>query len=413
MKKYWFYLESYTFIWTKNNKGVVYNSLLYSSIEFNNVGIVKEKITQFDDLRNMYCIELTEEELLDNNLKKLVSQLQDSSSGGLMEKSLSDQKPVIFPPKLKLFRSAEQNGVNPRYEEFGKEMKTYLHEITFFVNGSCNHQCAHCDKQYKQMLYCTKSNYTLAFDVVYSYLAEFETANVSQINLLGGNIFDYKEIYKLSDLINRIKSAKTTFHSNYLNVPNDFSQLNIFKKENLSLKILVNFPITDKFEKTVLLVNNSELNIEWLFAITSEDECDKVINLVEKYQLKSFEIKPLFTGSNYTFFKENVFLSKKDILKSKLNRRQIFMNEVLNIFDFGKIVITSDGLVYANLNHSSLGDIKNPILELMYKELGNGTSWRRTRCNTTPCKNCVYSYLCPSPSNYELVIKQPNLCTLE
>ena len=71
--------------------------------------------------------------------------------------------------------------------------------------------------------------------------------------------------------------------------------------------------------------------------------------------------------------------------------------------------IFSDGKVYANVYHEPLGTIDDDIRELIYKEMDKGTSWRRIR-DMKPCCDCVYQWLCPSPSNYELAIGKPNLC---
>ena len=50
--------------------------------------------------------------------------------------------------------------------------------------------------------------------------------------------------------------------------------------------------------------------------------------------------------------------------------------------------------------------------KLIYNELRHGNSWRRTRDKQAICKECIYKYLCPSPSNYEIAIQKPNLCNL-
>ena len=71
-----------------------------------------------------------------------------------------------------------------------------------------------------------------------------------------------------------------------------------------------------------------------------------------------------------------------------------------------------DGLVFANQNFASIGTIDMPVTELLYKELFHGTSWRRIR-DKEPCIECIYQYLCPSPSNYEIAIGQSNLCHME
>jgi pseudo-rSAM protein len=68
-----------------------------------------------------------------------------------------------------------------------------------------------------------------------------------------------------------------------------------------------------------------------------------------------------------------------------------------------------DVKVYANPYFQALGTIEDDIRELIYKELTEGKSWLRIR-DVEPCCNCVYQWLCPSPSDYELAIGKPNLC---
>ena len=69
-----------------------------------------------------------------------------------------------------------------------------------------------------------------------------------------------------------------------------------------------------------------------------------------------------------------------------------------------------NGDVYANLNHPLLGNIYvDSILEIVHREIDKGLSWFRIR-NQGPCNGCVYQWLCPSPSNYEMEIGKSNLC---
>jgi pseudo-rSAM protein len=110
------------------------------------------------------------------------------------------------------------------------------------------------------------------------------------------------------------------------------------------------------------------------------------------------------------FFKENIFLSKEDILSTHISIKNIFANQSINIFDFGKINIMPDGNVFSNLNHPSLGNIyTSSIYDLVRKELFEGKSWLRIR-NQAPCNECVYQWLCPPPTNYEIAIGYTNLC---
>jgi pseudo-rSAM protein len=90
--------------------------------------------------------------------------------------------------------------------------------------------------------------------------------------------------------------------------------------------------------------------------------------------------------------------------------KDFFTRQAMNIYDFGKINILPNGDAYANLNHPTLGNIyTESIYEIVHKEVEEGTSWFRIR-NQVPCNGCVYQWLCPPPSNYEIAIGRPNLC---
>ena len=84
----------------------------------------------------------------------------------------------------------------------------------------------------------------------------------------------------------------------------------------------------------------------------------------------------------------------------------------LNIQDFGRLTVMTDGKVYANPNHSAIGHIGETPHALVYREITEGNSWLRIR-DQKPCCDCIYQWLCPSPSHYEDVIGKPNLCHIK
>ena len=94
-----------------------------------------------------------------------------------------------------------------------------------------------------------------------------------------------------------------------------------------------------------------------------------------------------------------------------MSKRDIFIRQTLNISYFGKLYIEPDGKVYANLDNAPLGMIDDSPHDLVYKELTEGHSWLHIR-DQEPCRECVYQWLCPSPSNYERVIGKPDLCKM-
>jgi pseudo-rSAM protein len=93
--------------------------------------------------------------------------------------------------------------------------------------------------------------------------------------------------------------------------------------------------------------------------------------------------------------------------------KDVFSRQAMNIYDFGKLNIMPNGDIYANLNRPALGNIyTDNIYEIVQKEVEAGESWLRTR-SQAPCADCVYQWLCPPPSDYEIAVGCPNLCLVK
>ena len=79
----------------------------------------------------------------------------------------------------------------------------------------------------------------------------------------------------------------------------------------------------------------------------------------------------------------------------------------------GKLVVLPNGDVYSNCNNSKLGNVNTDTIgSIVNKELNSNKAWRKIRKDLQPCKNCLFSYLCPPVSNYELILKTNNLCNV-
>jgi pseudo-rSAM protein len=116
-------------------------------------------------------------------------------------------------------------------------------------------------------------------------------------------------------------------------------------------------------------------------------------------------------GNGHCFFEENVFINQNDILETKLSKREIFAHQAVNTNFFGTLTILPNGEVYSNLNCKPIGAINDSIYDLIITELDKNYSWRLLR-NQKPCTDCLFQWLCPSLSNYELVIERINLCNI-
>ncbi len=85
----------------------------------------------------------------------------------------------------------------------------------------------------------------------------------------------------------------------------------------------------------------------------------------------------------------------------------------MNTHFFGILTVSANGEVYSNVNNIALGNIADSnLLDLIGKEMTENLSWRKIR-DKQPCCDCLYQYLCPSPSNYEIVMNKQNLCHIK
>lgn len=107
--------------------------------------------------------------------------------------------------------------------------------------------------------------------------------------------------------------------------------------------------------------------------------------------------------------KNMFFFLKGYSIYANINKKYL-ANQAINTYDFGKINIMSNGDVFANMNFLPIGNIyKDSVYDIVCKELNEGESWFRVR-DKEPCNRCVFQWLCPSPSDYEIAIGLTNLC---
>lgn len=410
IKKYWFYLEPYTFIFKGETTAVLYNSLSFKGLKIDYTPKVKSIIQKLSITNNMYVVALADSDLSDCSLQNFIEKVREFFSGDLVSQSLFKHKPAILPPILNLQMSVANLKKDPELF-LEQDLSTHLNELTFYITGKCQQSCTHCEMYRKQFSFCHKSRKNLNIADISKMLYQTSSSPLSKINICGGNIFLFPEWINLLDLLQDYNITKVLY-CHYLNV-NTLLAKQILKQKKTSLNILVNFPIQEN--KFAYLENEfAEMKdcIKWTFIVSDENEYRFVEELISKFSFDNYLIKPFFMESNREFFNENVLLTESEILNSISTKKEIFAKEVLNMHDYGKLIITEDGKVYANLNQPSLGKINNHLFDLILKEFKLGKSWRKTRLKINSCKKCVYRLLCPSPSGYEYAMGQIALCNL-
>ena len=373
---YWFKIEPYVHISIVNSNVLLYNTFDGSFIESKDIEIVKLlKETLLKE--NCGVVLLTAERYNLDNIRKFIMELRAKYMGDIIDIELSKSKPVQIMPFTSLVNTQEL--FKKQNFPTGKKILEYLSEISIYVDYNTN-----------------------IMDLN-SFLKSLP--NISTVNIIGNlkDVANYKELLLVLDQFPSLKKI-TCNYSNVISLQPEFVN-------NFSYSILINYPIDiSKWNYSRRLLLNQSIPFECIFEVTSMDNYSQINKFIEEFGIEKHQLKPVYTGDNIDFFKENVFLTKDDILSTPLSISDFFINQSMNIFDFGEIAIMSNGDIYANVNYPILGNIHtHSIYEIISKELEEGRSWLRIR-NQAPCNTCLYQWFCPSPSNYEIAIGRPNLC---
>ena len=373
---YWFKIEPYVHISIVNSNVLLYNTFDGSFIESKDIEIVKLlKETLLKE--NCGVVLLTAERYNLDNIRKFIMELRAKYMGDIIDIELSKSKPVQIMPFTSLLNTQEL--FKKQNFPTGKKILEYLSEISIYVDYNTN-----------------------IMDLN-SFLKSLP--NISTVNIIGNlkDVANYKELLLVLDQFPSLKKI-TCNYSNVISLQPEFVN-------NFSYSILINYPIDiSKWNYSRRLLLNQSIPFECIFEVTSMDNYSQINKFIEEFGIEKHQLKPVYSGDNIDFFKENVFLTKDDILSTPLSISDFFINQSMNIFDFGKIAIMSNGDIYANVNYPILGNIHtHSIYEIISKELEEGRSWLRIR-NQAPCNTCLYQWFCPSPSNYEIAIGRPNLC---
>ena len=373
---YWFTIEPYVFVDIKSKHVLLYNTLDGVTIESTNEKIV-ELLQETLQEENCGVALLTHERYRQEEICCFVDELREKFMGDVINVSLSDGKPVQILPFYNYSKEQELYKKN-NFSSY-KNILEKLFEISLYIDATTN-----ITKLIHFLITLPKN---LTFNIV-------------------GNMEEVPNYSELFSYLDHCSSPKNLLCS-YKNI----IPLQPIFAHNFSYQISVSFPINvERWNHAMKVLLSQALPVEFVFEVSSEEDVQLSEQLIEQHQIDKYRLKPNYTGNNIRFFENEVFLSKEDILSTPMTMKDFFARQAMNLYDLGKITILPNGDVYANLNHPSLGNIYvNNIHEILHKEVEEGKSWFRVR-NHPPCTDCVYQWICPSPSNYEIAIGRSNLC---
>ena len=410
-KEYWFYLETYVFLWSNSFEILIYNTLSGKGYLYDNAIELNPIVTKLEDKTNLYCITVNEEELNCPTIRDFISSIRENFCGDILDKSIYVQKPLVVIPELNVNEEVfTGDKVVKRDSLSGIHAIKNLLELTVYLTGMCELECKDCHNAFQQMIWCHKGRQILPKEILFNMLKQTIHTSLNEVKFMGGNVFSYPFWDELIDELKHY-SFKKSFYIDMRLFPYNQKQLRIFEESDFCLYLLVD--ILSNIEQ----INEGKIPVNqkynYLFKIRSIEEYEIAQSVVERYQIES-KIIPFYDGTNLPFFEDNIFQNLEDIVNTSWKRNEIFSHTVLNTNDFGKFTVLPDGKMYANVNSEPIGDARSDDIKMLVnKELKTGKSWLSTRNNIEPCKNCLYKYLCPSLSNYEIAIGQNNLCHIK
>lgn len=398
---YWLVLYPFIFIFSKEKNVLFYNSQTGNYI----VNISSRIDRELKLLDNSYSIEITLDELNESVVSSLISRLINNRFGELVPRKSTLKKPISVIPQLII----DNYSLNTLSVDSFKKFSEFT-ELTLYINGKCSNNCANCGVSSKQHLWCFKQKGELSIERIVSFLSFIPFSGLIKLSIAGGDIFSYKHLETLCSYISNFSIAKRfVIHS--LSIIKNANNLKWLFGSNNTIDVLFEPQRSvERFAKVSELLDSNQLFSRFILEVISIEDYTYAMELADRFQ-RSVEIVPTYIGTNREFFVDNIYLNMESILNNRLSMREIFAHQLINTNRFGRLILSADGNIYTSLNSEPVGTIESDIFSLVDEQLKKGSAWRSIR-NNDICDKCLFQWLCPSPSEYNEVLDQPNMCDL-
>lgn len=406
--QYWLCIEPHVFIWQVNKSVLFYNSINFQKFFFPQQQETDTIIQKLLDPANFYSTLIPNNFQTNSSLAELVEQITKNKIGSIHTLT-SEKKPIIIPP-FYIFPRKLERLQKRKIEFYDIRILDYIQDITIQLSGECGCNCTACSYYYKQITHCSKSKSSFSLNDIKNLVPTLQLLNIRKINIVGGDLFS---IPFMSEVIMLFQSLQTLVIYNlfYKHITSKILNLIFNNSSNTLVKILID--IDEASEEEIILLANTvrsfRKKIIWVLSVASAHSLYLSERLIQQLKIKEYEIYPIYKGDNLNFFNKYYFLNESDLFNLEVSKREIHANQVINKNFFGKVIIKSDGNIYDNENLSALGTIQDNLETLIYELINKKKSWLLIRDNPT-CNQCIYKYLCPPPSNVELLLNRETIC---
>lgn len=405
MGKKWFYFENYVCLnMLSPDKVLLYNTLNHVVLTYKNENIYTF-IRKLNSVENNGVVEF-DLAIESQDLCDFILEVKANFMGDLLSFSddENERKPILFKSDILILNEGHM------YYDYGKNILHNITEMTFYINGLCMADCEFCNLYYKQFLCCHKENNSeeLKLESIVSCLESLQESSLLRVNIIGGNIFSYSDFYLLVDKLN-LFSFKKIYKVNLKQIVEISDLYYIMNHSNNMLELIC----TDLSDLNKIPLIFKELKFENLLINILVQSLDDLERIDKFFDADCFNLllSPFYNGENIDFFKNNIFVCRDELNTVSLS--DIKCNYILNNHFFGSFVCLPNGAIYSGLNDACLGNILHDTMaSITFEELNTTNCWLQVRRNVVPCKNCLYSCLCPPISNYEKAIGYNNLCSI-
>lgn len=269
-----------------------------------------------------------------------------------------------------------------------------LQSITIALNGTSSLFEIPIQNQLP-LMYCSPRNDFINYDTLISFLGD--VPNDVGIRIIGGDLSSYPFL----------KEVLTYLQSRFQNIA-IFSYYKFYDEYLYSLNVNKNIIIRgDEFYNTGKYVKSDKINLH--FIVDSRAAYRNILNHFPEATLGLNKyVWPINLTTNSQKIRLLISFDKKTLTKSRIQLHNYFLNKILNRHFYGQLYIAPSGNVHTNYNFKPIGTIHDSIMDCLNR-IDENDSWFHIR-NFKPCSECVFQWLCPPPTNYEISMGIKSLC---
>lgn len=385
-------LKSTVFLWKQADAGLLYDWTTAAFFRFSlHDTDIREMCRQWEELDNLYAARFDDENK-HIEFQNFIQSIIDLRLGTIHD---VNDIVVAFPPVLKINR-----GVNHANAwKGGMEVQPilpYLSKLRVFLGGSAdNHDW------WMQTLYPKSSDVYLDSSRFLAFLSQCDQQSLLHLEII---VSDWNGIV-LSNYAEALIGFKEKVRFVFAH-PNPS-----FHNSLLDSVIANGYAVTQVCPADPALKKTSWVpGRDYHFLVRSENEYFHWKALLQENGPAQYDFVPI-AEDNLDFFRKNVFISEEEILDQKLTKKDIFRHQALNVYQFGVLYVFPDGTIHPAADAPAIGTLEDSVHQIIIRELEENHAWRQTRRLMSPCKDCIYHDLCPSPSVYERILGVPS-CTV-